>query len=345
MKFSNELKFGIFATLATAAIIYGLNFLSGSSFFGPPLKLKAKYTNLDGLLEGDPIMINGMRVGRAKNFDLNLESGDVTIELEFFEKMKIPRSSMAMIASRSVLGEKSIRIIGLEDSARRMVPGFYETGDDIPGTLETGIIDNMTNLVESKGANILIEVAKLATELRQITQQTQALITDQNNTNSLTASIYNIRETTEYLTSISKEVDSIAKQLNTISVDAGSVVQNFKGNNENISTIFENVKNTTDSLEAASDEITELLTDASTTVETITDMVGKLDTKLDTNTNTLGALINDKSLYDSLVVTTLEINSLLREAKANPQRFFDDIKLYLINRRNKDQEEAKLEDE
>lgn len=340
MKLSNELKFGIFATLATAAIIYGLNFLSGSSFFGPPLQLNATYNNLDGLLEGDPIMINGMRVGRAKDFDLDLASGEVNIKLEFFEKISIPRSSTAIIASRSVLGEKSIKIVGFSDSTRTLVPGFYETGDEIVGTLETGIIDNMSNLVESKGANILIEVAKLATELRQITQQTQALITDQNNTNSLTASLNNIRETTEYLTSISREVDSIARQLKTISTDAGSVVQNFEGNNENITKIFENVKNTTDSLVAASDEITELLTDASSAVSTVEDMVSKLDT----NTNTLGALLNDKTLYDSIMTTTFEINSLLREAKANPQRFFDDIKLYLIDR-NKNKGDARKEDE
>lgn len=329
---SNELKFGIFATLATAAFIYGLNFLAGSSFFGPPLQLEASYANLDGLLEGDPIMINGMRVGRAKDFDLDLESGNVTIQLEFFDKLNIPRSSMAMIASRSVLGEKSIKIVGQsDDSLKTLVPGFYESGDEITGTLETGIIDNMTNLVESKGANILIEVARVATDLRQIIQQTQVLITDQNNTNSLTASLNNIRETTAYLTSISREVDSIARQLKVISTDAGSVVQNFEGNNENINKIFENVKNTTDSLVAASDEITELLTDASSAVETVENMVSKLDT----NTNTLGALLNDKTLYDSIMTTTLEVNSLLREAKANPQRFFDDIKLYLIDRNKK----------
>jgi len=317
--------------LATAAVIYGLNFLSGSSFFGPPLELYSTYPNVDGLLEGDPIMINGMRVGRAKDFQLDLESGKVKITLEFFDQFSIPRSSVAMIASRSVLGEKAIKIINLEDSVRT-VPGFYESGEDIQGTLETGIIDNMSDLVETQGASIIIEVAKLAKELRQITEQTQILLTDENNTNSLTASINNIRETTVYLTSISYEIDSIAKQFTFISEDARSIVSNIEGNNDNINRIFDNIKGTTDSLVAASDEITELLTDASSAVETVENTVSKLDT----TTGTLGVLLNDREIYDSLLVTTKEINGLLREAKSNPQRFFDDINLDLFERKNKD---------
>ena len=110
MKISNEVKFGFFALITAAGLLFGLNYLSGSQFLGAPLVLKATYTNVDGLLEGDPIMINGMRVGSVNNFDLDIQTGLVTINLEFFQKLKITQSSVAEIANRSVLGEKAVKI-------------------------------------------------------------------------------------------------------------------------------------------------------------------------------------------------------------------------------------------
>ncbi|MEO0899167.1 MAG: MlaD family protein [Bacteroidota bacterium] len=340
-KLSNEIKFGIFAVIAAGAMIYGLNFLAGSSFFGPPLQLSSTYPNVDGLLEGDPILMNGMRIGRVKDFKLDVENGQVNIKLEFFEKMSIPKSFDAMIASRSVLGEKAIKLVNSQDKRRLMEAGYYETGNEINGVLETGIIDNVTELAENQGATIIYKVAELATELQKITAQTQKILTDPGTNNSLTASINNVRDATSYLTSITIEVDSIAKQLTGLSRNAASVVENFEGNNDNVTKIFSNVKNTTDSLVAASDEIKSLLTDASSTVGTVEEVVGKLKEP----TSTLGKLINTETLHDSLVITVMELNSLLREAKANPQRFFDDIKLYLFERNKRKEEEAALKED
>jgi len=63
--------------------------------------------------------------------------------------------------------------------------------------------------------------------------------------------------------------------------------------------------------------------------------VESLRAKMDTSSGTLGKLLNDPQLYDSLAVTTEEVNRLIREVNANPTRFFDDLKLYLIERKNK----------
>ncbi|MEL6698164.1 MAG: MlaD family protein [Bacteroidota bacterium] len=332
MKLSNEVKFGFFALITAAGLIFGLNYLAGSQFLGAPLILKATYNNVDGLLEGDPIMINGMRVGSVSNFDLDLQTGQVTIQLEFFQKLAIPKSSIAEITNRSILGEKAVMIVDARPDSLPPIAELFENKDEIPGTIDEGFIEDVTSTVKDQGAQIFIQLGQLAIQLNDLIEQTKLLITDENNNSSLNASIQNIRTTTDNLTSISAQADSIARIIKVLSSSATSVVQNFQGNNDKVDMIFSNVQQTTDSLVAASDDIKQVLSDARSAVGTVENTISKLDT----TTGTLGTLLNQRELYDSLLVTTQEVNSLLRAVKANPERFIDDVKLYLIERKKKE---------
>jgi phospholipid/cholesterol/gamma-HCH transport system substrate-binding protein len=329
VKISNEVKFGIIAIFTIAMIIYGLNYMSGSSLFGPPLVLYAKYQDVEGLLPGNPITINGLRVGKVGPLELDMEERVATARLEFDRDLDIPDNTQAMIYSTDLLGSKGIMIYRPDSVAPS--PEYYETGDEMVGSLETGIFDQASNLVQDQGAQILVEVAKLSVKLNEIVTLTQELLLDENNSSSLRASLANIQATTENLTTITTEVDSIAREITSIANDAGSIVGNLENNNAQIETIISNVVNTTDSLVVASEEVKLIMADARSTVSRVESMMSKLDE----NDGTLGLLLNDRTLYDSITSTTENVNAVLREVKANPARFFDDIKIYLIERKDK----------
>lgn len=330
MKISKEITFGIFAILAITLIIYGLNFMAGSKFFGSPLTLYAKYDNVDGLNEGNPILMKGLRVGRISNLDLDFEAGTVTATLEFSRELEIPVEYEARIISTDLLGAKGIKI-AIPDSVRPSEK-YYETGDFITGSVDGGIFAEAEELVTTRGAQILVELGQLSVQLNEIVALTKAQLNDQSNQNSIRATLDNIRESSDNLTNITYEVDSIAKEINKIATDAVAIVSNVEDNNENIDQIIGNVRMTTDSLVTAANDVKELMSDASTAVGKVEGMVSKLDT----TAGTLGLLINDTQLYDSLAATTQEVNALLREVQANPQRFIDDVKLYIFERKPKD---------
>ncbi|MEL7534666.1 MAG: hypothetical protein AAFN10_25385, partial [Bacteroidota bacterium] len=170
---------------------------------------------------------------------------------------------------------------------------------------------------------------RLSVKLNEIVTLTKDLLLDENNSSSLRASLFNIQASTTNLTSITEEVDSLAREITKIATDAGSVVKNVENNNDQIDQIISNVVNTTDSLVMASNEIRSIMGDASDAVGNVENMIAKLDT----TGGTLGLLINDRTLYDSINATTENVNAVLREIKANPTRFFDDIKIYLIERK------------
>ncbi|MEO1449439.1 MAG: MlaD family protein, partial [Bacteroidota bacterium] len=96
-KFTKEMKFGIYAIITIGCILFGLNFMSGSQFFGPPLVLYAKYTNVEGLLNGNYILINGLKVGKVGEMKLDMNEGQATVKLEFDRELDIPENSEAMI--------------------------------------------------------------------------------------------------------------------------------------------------------------------------------------------------------------------------------------------------------
>ncbi|MDX2282852.1 MAG: MlaD family protein [Bacteroidia bacterium] len=327
LKISNEVKFGFVAVVTIALIVYGLNFMAGSQVFGPPLVLYASYPNVDGLGKSSPVTINGLRVGKVRTLDLDLKQGIITATLEFDDRLNIPVNSVAEIYSVDLLGSRGIRIF-VPDTVEAAAEVF-KTNQEITGTLASGLFDQAENLVKNEGASILLEVARLSVQLNEIVSEMRRALNDPSSKANVEGTLYNIKASSENLTSITREVDSLARVITTIAGNASSIVGNFEGNNQNFNEIITNIRKTSDSLVTASTEIKTLMADASTAVGRVENLVSKVDTA----GGTVGLLINDRQLYDSLTQTTERINSLLREVNNNPQRFFDDIKIYLIERR------------
>jgi len=335
-----EVQFGIIA-LGTAVLVFvGLNYLSGSYFFGSPMVLYANYPKLNGVFTGNQVYIKGVPVGKVAQIELEMNEGFTNgytrLRMELDKKYKIPANSEAMVYSIDLLGAKGIEI-RLPDSLPP-AGNYLEPGDEIRGTVESGLFSEAENLVMDEGSKIFLQLGKLTVQLNNIVAAAQKVIADERYTSSLAVTLENVRQTTDNLTTISKEVDSISRELKGLSSNAASIVANFEDNNDNITSIISNVETTTDSLESASSEIKRLMTDASSAVGSVEDIF----TKLNSDEGTLGLLLNDRELYDSLTYTTRNVNALLRSINESPDRFIDDIKIYMFERAKK--EEARRED-
>jgi len=333
-----EIKFGIIALVTAVLVFIGLNYLAGSPYFGRPMVLYADYPEINGLFPGNRVFIKGVQVGKVSEVSLQMQngfSGSYTrVKIELDKQYSIPTASEAMVYSIDLLGEKGIQIL-VQDSLGSSNGPFLQSGDDIRGTIESGIFAAAEDLILTEGAQIIVELGRLTVQLNDIVKQTRRLIADEQYATTVKATLENIQLTTANLAGIAQQADSISRELTGISRNAASIVDNFEDNNENITQILTNVKNTTDSLNSASSEIKQLMESANGAVGSVESFVSKLES----TDGTLGLLLNDRQLYDSLNNTTANVNSLLREIQENPQRFFDDIKLYLIERRKKEAKE------
>jgi len=69
MKISNETKIGTMAVVGIVLLVLGFNFLKGNNLFKKNNYIYAKYQDVQGLSKSNPVVINGLQVGRIENLD------------------------------------------------------------------------------------------------------------------------------------------------------------------------------------------------------------------------------------------------------------------------------------
>ena len=70
MKISKEFKIGVIVTAAIGLFIWGFNFLKGHDLFSDKYELYAVYPKIDGLIEANPLLVNGFKVGQINKISL-----------------------------------------------------------------------------------------------------------------------------------------------------------------------------------------------------------------------------------------------------------------------------------
>ena len=112
MKIRKEVKVGIVTTLAIACFIYGFNFLKGKNLFSSQRKFYAVYNDIDGLVEANPLMINGFKVGLVGAIKLaNDTTGNIIVTLLLDNDVNVPKNSVAKVVSSDILGSKAVQLI------------------------------------------------------------------------------------------------------------------------------------------------------------------------------------------------------------------------------------------
>ncbi len=327
MKIRKEVLFGLFSLGALILFWVGINYLKGSKLFGKPFVLYSKYENVQGLVRGNPITINGLRVGKIGDLRLDLSEGIAIVKLEFDNYMEIPLNSVAMIYSTDLLGSKGVQIrVNAETPSQK----YYKDQDFIEGVQEESILTKAEDLLP-EGTKILIELSRLASDLNQITSSIRQLINDPQGRDAIAVTLEETKQSAINIRSISEQVDSVMNVFGGISQKSLSIVSALEDRNSDIQGIISNVRVTTDSFKATSSEIKSLITDASAAMGSVEEIFSKMDT----SDGTLGLLLNDRILYDSLLTTTANVNALIKEVNSHPGRFFDDLKIYLIERKKK----------
>ena len=96
MKFSQEIKTAILIIGCLGTFIFGFNYLKGTSLFDNQIELHAIYSDVEGLIPGAKVTINGYSVGKVTgiNFD------------ETYDKIKVSFSSQGARITSTQMIEK-----------------------------------------------------------------------------------------------------------------------------------------------------------------------------------------------------------------------------------------------
>jgi len=307
MKINNETKIGVMAVVGIALLAFGFNYLKGKSFFKKERNIYAVYQDVQGLAKSNPVMINGLQIGRVANLDGGKDMKRIVVTVNLTKDVNIPINSLAVI-NPSLLTNPSLEI-QLGNSTK-----YLNNGDTLLTTLSSGAFDEALKAINPVLYEVRNSVKSLDSVLHIITT-----VFDPTTKNNIKDIVANLNTTTASFALsaaslqqlLNAEHGALASSLNNVN----SFTANLNSNNEKLNAILDNAK-------TASKKFADI--NLSTTLDTLNiavDNFKKGSEKINSKDGTLGLLLNDKKLYDNLQSTADKLNILLDDIRVHPKRY------------------------
>ena len=294
MNLSREIKTAILVLLGATAFIFGFNYLKGTSIFDNDKNLFAIYEDVEGLVVGAKVTINGMDVGKVTKIDILPDFSGVRVDLSLRGDIDISKESDALLYESGLIGGKAISIVPAETGS------LAEEGDQLPSKIKPGL----TELINQQIAPLQSKIENMLTSA-----------------DSLFAGVSNVMnyETQDNLKTLLKNLTTTIESINDISSRMVTVVDDnqaaLKATLKNVEGTTSNLEKMTDSLAAirwgeTANEIQFLVTNLTAITQPIAEGEG-----------TIGQLIKNDSLYYHVNASTEALEALLKDLKAHPKRY------------------------
>lgn len=348
----SQLRVGI--TVLVALFILGvlIFLLTGSrGLFETYITLRTYMADSSGMAMGAPVRLNGIPVGNVEQIRLS-GSKDPNRIVEFVMEVRkeyqsqIPLDSVAGISAANLLGDKFINITKgkstrtvtdgavLQSLQSQDIPELMAQSAALLGTLQTIVarVDRLLADVESGKGNIgkFLRDEELYTRLNTIGAEAETLMRDiRTGKGTLSRLLYDDSLIQEVRAPIQR-LDALIADLQAGKGTAGLLLKD-RQLHDNLQQALGDVRGLVNNLNAGKGTAGKLLKDEQLYRNINVLMVkveGTLD-KVNSGQGTLGQLIVNPQLYDSMTGATREINSLIKDIRANPRKFLS-IKLSIF---------------
>ena len=295
MRLSREIKAAFFVLTTILLFIFGFNFLKGSSLLDRQKTIYAVYDEVDGLLVGANVMINGLSIGNVTELDFLPNSTKILVTLKVKDKLNFSSKSTASIYETGVLGGLAISIEPVFERE-----SIVKTGD----TLNSSVRPGLTELINR-------QIEPLSRQLQSTITSVDSIFTGASNVlNRQTQE--EIKESINVLTSAIKAINNSSIIIEETLTSKSSQINNTLDNFEKISSNLSEV-----SYELNSFGLSDLLSNLEVSVDGISSVVNKLDS----NNSTIGKLINEDEVYNNLNSSIESLNNLITDIKENPKKY------------------------
>jgi phospholipid/cholesterol/gamma-HCH transport system substrate-binding protein len=295
---AKEIKVALLGIVALAALFLGFNFLKGSNLLSSDRTYYTVYDNVDGLAVGNPVILNGIKVGQVKEMKLLPEQANrIRVAVELQKGVTVGDSTVASL-SGSLLGSKTITLFLGKNSK------VYDGGEE----LKSYTVASITDAFQAKALPVLGTVDSTLTKVNSFLSKDARI--------SLQATLLNAQGSTEALRNL---LVANQRNINQITTNMAQLTNDLAVTSKKFDRIAANFSQLSDSLKGAPvgpamRKLNATMTEAQGTMTT-------LNRSLSDQSGSLGKLINDTLLYNNLNATAASTNSLLTDFQANPKRY------------------------
>ncbi|MDP1744311.1 MAG: MlaD family protein, partial [Bacteroidota bacterium] len=309
MKISKEVRVGIVTVIAIGFFIYGFNYLKGRDLFSTQRKFYAVYNDIDGLVEANPLMINGYKVGLVGKIKLTQDTtSHIIITLLLDDEVLIPKNSIAKVISSDILGSKAVQLI-LGSGNEYAVDG---------DTLKSAQEDNLKQSVNKTIAPLQKKAEGLIASIDSVMVVVQQVFNESTRQN-LAKSFESIKLAISSLETTSYRLDTMVigekMKISSILTKVNVLATTLAGNSDKLSNLINNFSNISDSL--AKSNLASTINNADKAMSQVSGIMGKINR----GEGTMGMLINNDSLYRKLDKSAADLDKLLLDLRINPERY------------------------
>ena len=295
MRLSKEIKAAFFVLSTILLFIFGFNFLKGSSLIDRQKTIYAVYDEVDGLLVGANVMINGLSIGNVTELDFLPNSTKILVTLKVKDKLNFSSKSIASIYETGVLGGLAISIDPIFERE-----SIVKTGD----TLNSSVRPGLTELINR--------------QIEPLSRQLQSTITSVDSIFTGASNVLN-KQTQEEIKESINVLTSAIKAINSSSI---IIEKTLTDKNDQINNTIDNFEKISSNLSEVSDELNSFgLSSLLSNLEVSVDGISSIVNKLDSDKSTIGKLINEDEVYNNLNSSIESLNSLISDIKANPKKY------------------------
>ena len=307
MKYTKEIKAGLIALLAIVGFVILFQFMKGKSFFTSDNIYYAKFDNVDGLEQSNPVSINGLKVGQVdKILPQTAKDGTIyfVVKVLVDKGFNFSKNSTVEIFEPGIMSGKQARIHLVYDKAP-----FAKDGDTLRGTFQSSLMASLSSQVgpvKDQLQNVLKRVDSLANNANKVM--------DEGNRAEIKSLLINLNRTVA-------SFDNTSKSLNSVMANSDPKVQK----------VLDNANATMLSANSAVGKYGQLADNIdvkklNATVDNLDKTVKSLNmviSDVQSGNGSLGKLMKDEELYNNLEKTSKNLNELILDLKANPKKYIN----------------------
>jgi len=206
----NNIKLGVFVLAGLIVIIVSFYMIgNNTSMFGSSFKLRARFSNLSGLMEGNNVLFSGIQAGTVKSIEIiNDTTIEVTMLIDSKVKAYIHNNAEAGIGTEGLMGNKVVNIQPVKINSP-----IVKNGDLLPAQKMTSMDEMLQTLSKTNNNIATISEALKTTVLRLDTSAIFNVLNDKSIGISVRSSLKSINDASNNASEMTRGLDQLVIQI------------------------------------------------------------------------------------------------------------------------------------
>ena len=297
MKYSKELKIGVFVVVVMVASFFLINYLRGEDIMNKEIELVSRYDRVEGLVASAPVYIKGYKAGKVSEVVYEPENDQFKVVCSVRKEFKIPQDSRMTIYAVDIMGGKGVRLdLGTSEV-------LVSDGEFLQPAFEAGLMDGLA-------ADLGPLLQKVGTTLDSLGVTVAGVnrVLSEKNTQSISNTLAHLERTMADVKKLAASVEGRSAEL-----------EAFISNLSDLSSSFNGIASKVDTTVAGVNEL--MGTINGTDIDGVVASLNELLENINDPEGTVGKLLNDGSVYNSVDSLLNDVDVLVKKIQENPKKY------------------------